>query len=65
MFDFLVTLIFEGVAGGCSRLRLFLCLGKTTQLLIPVTWKGIRHIFSFSFKPENSVDGEVPGRREP
>lgn len=57
IFDLLAILIFEGVAGGCSLLRLFLCSGKTTQLLIPVTWKGVRHILSFSFKPEDSVDG--------
>lgn len=35
----------------------YLCLGKTAQLSIPVTRKGVRHIFSFSFKPEDSVEG--------
>lgn len=46
-----------GAAGGCSLLRLYLCLSETAQLLIPVTWKGVRHIFSFSFQLEDSVDG--------
>lgn len=49
--------MFEGVAAGCSLLRLSLCLGETTQLLIPVTWKGVRRIFSLGVKPEDSVDG--------
>lgn len=63
IFDLLVILIFEGVAGGDLFLD-YLCLGKTAQLSIPVIWKGVRHIFSFNFKPEDSADGEVPGRWE-
>lgn len=35
----------------------YLCLGKTAQLSIPVTRKGVSHIFSFSFKPEDSIEG--------
>lgn len=34
-----------------------LCSGKTTQLLNPVTWKDVRHILSFTFKPKDSLMG--------
>lgn len=44
IFDCLVSVTFEGVAGGCSLPRLYQCFSKTAQLLIPVTWKGVRCI---------------------
>lgn len=57
--DLLVTLVFEGAAGQCSLLRLNLSLDKTPQLLIPVTWKAVRHkgASHSCCKPEDRVEG--------